>query len=298
MIQKWYRGYNGKQKPTDNFGIIWLTDDPDYAQLYADEYGDEGRVAEFDIDESKLNPADTYYDNDFDYYFPDMKKVREYQEDGFNCYTFPIQCDDIDCDGLALFDESPIVNIRILNKEDKIHENIMKLTDKDLSYIISEATKRIVMNEISWGTAHDANEKSENRVDMLDDAWMDFSDAADKLVRALEGFSDESWYKDDAQPLNSQGSILASKLAQIQNQIYQYIERKRTQKFNLNDYEGEKFRDAFGGRDFDQVANDIEAKSVEHDENWYDENGRYIPWREYRKQHLTKDEQDFNDRNP
>ncbi len=295
MIQKWYRGHSRKRDALDNFGVIWLTDDPEYAQVYAETEDDTISVVY--VDEDKVKPADWWYDPDFEPYFPDDENIAEFKNEGCNGYYFMATYDYDDYQCLALFSKEPIVKVEEY-KENNINENIMKLTDKDLSYVISEATKRIVMNEISWGVAHDANEKSDNRVDMLDDAWMDFSDAADKLVRALEGFSDESWYKDDAQPLNSQGSILASKLAQIQNQIYQYIERKRTQKFNLNDYEEEKFRDAFGGRDFDQVANDIEAKSVEHDENGYDENGRYIPWREYRKQHLTKDEQDFNDRNP
>ena len=295
MIQKWYRGHSRKRDALDNFGVIWLTDDPEYAQVYVETEDDTISVVY--VDEDKVKPADWWYDPDFEPYFPDDENIAEFKNEGCNGYYFMATYDYDDYQCLALFSKEPIVKVEEY-KENNINENIMKLTDKDLSYIISEATKRIVMNEISWGVAHDANEKSDNRVDMLNDAWMDFSDAADKLVRALEGFSDESWYKDDAQPLNSQGSILASKLAQIQNQIYQYIERKRTQKFNLNDYEEEKFRDAFGGRDFDQVANDIEAKSVEHDENGYDENGRYIPWREYRKQHLTKDEQDFNDRNP
>ena len=82
MIHKWYRGHDGNQKATDNFGIIWITDDPEYAQLYADEYGNEGVVSVLYIDESKLNYADTYYDDDFDVWFPDMAKVKEYQKDG------------------------------------------------------------------------------------------------------------------------------------------------------------------------------------------------------------------------
>ena len=295
MIQKWYRGHSRKRDALDNFGVIWLTDDPEYAQVYAETEDDTISVVY--VDEDKVKPADWWYDPDFEPYFPDDENIAEFKKEGCNGYYFMATYDYDDYQCLALFSKEPIVKVEEY-KEKNINENIMKLTDKDLSYIISEATKRIVMNEISWGTAHDANEKSENRVEMLDYVWDNFTDACDSLVRALEGIDDRTYGKDDIQPLNSQGSILASKLAQIQNQIYQYIERKRTQKFNLNDYEEEKFRDAFGGRDFDQVANDIEAKSVEHDENGYDENGRYIPWREYRKQHLTKDEQDFNDRNP
>lgn len=295
MIQKWYRGHSKQRNALDNFGVIWLTDDPEYAQVYAETEDDTISVVY--VDENKLKPADWWDDLDFEPYFPDDENIAEFKKEGCNCYYFTASYDYDDYQCLALFSKEPIVKVEEY-KENNINENIMKLTDKDLKYIISEATKRIVMNEISWGVAHDANKKSENRIDMLDDAWNDFSDAADKLVRALEGFSDESWYNDDAQPINSQGSILASKLAQIQNQIYQYIERKRTQKSNLNDYEEEKFRDAFGGRDFDQVANDIDKKWHDHDEEGYDENGRFIPWKQWRKQHLTQDEQDFNDRNP
>ena len=93
MIRKWYRGHDGNQKATDNFGIIWITDDPEYAQLYADEYGNDGVVSVLYIDESKLNYADTYYDDDFDVWFPDMAKVKEYQKEGYNCYSFPVSID-------------------------------------------------------------------------------------------------------------------------------------------------------------------------------------------------------------
>ena len=138
MIHKWYRGHDGKQKATDNFGIIWITDDPEYAQLYADEYGNEGVVSVLYIDESKLNYADTYYDNDFDVWFPDMAKVKEYQKEGYNCYSFPISIDGLDCDCIALFDESAIVKIEQLNT---INENTMKstikLTESELNTIYS-----------------------------------------------------------------------------------------------------------------------------------------------------------------
>lgn len=295
MIQKWYRGHSKKRDALDNFGVIWLTDDPEYAQVYAETEDDTISVVY--VDEDKVKPADWWYDPDFEPYFPDDENIAEFKNEGCNGYYFMATYDYDDYQCLALFSKEPIVKVEEY-KINNINENIMKLTDKDLSYIISEATRRIVMNEISWGTAHDANEKSENRVEMLDYAWDKFTDACDGLVRALEGIDDRTYGKDDIQPLNSQGSVLASKLASLQNKIYQYIERKRIQQHNLNDYEGEKFRDAFGGRDFDQVANDIEAKSLEHDENGYDEDGRYIPWNKWRKQNLTQDEQDFDDRNP
>lgn len=295
MIQKWYRGHSRQRNALDNFGVIWLTDDPEYAQVYAETEDDTISVVY--VDENKLKPADWWDDLDFEPYFPDDENIAEFKKEGCNCYYFMASYDYDEYQCLALFSKEPIVKVEEY-KENNINENIMKLTDKDLSYIISEATKRIVMNEISWGTAHDANEKSENRVEMLDYAWDKFTDACDGLVRALEGMDDRTYGKDDIQPLNSQGSVLASKLASLQNKIYQYIERKRTQQYNLNDYEGEKFRDAFGGRDFDQVADDIQKKWDEHFEKGYDENGRYIPWNKWRENNLSKDEQDFNDRNP
>ena len=141
MIHKWYRGHDGKQKATDNFGIIWITDDPEYAQLYADEYGNEGVVSVLYIDESKLNYADTYYDDDFDVWFPDMAKVKEYQKEGYNCYSFPVSVDGLDCDCIALFDESAIVKIEQLNT---INENTIKLTESELKGIIEESVKRIL----------------------------------------------------------------------------------------------------------------------------------------------------------
>lgn len=292
-MEKWYRGHSRQQHALDNFGIIWLTDDPYYAEVYAE---DDGVVSVVYIDDSKINAAPAWEDIDFDYYVPDDESIDEFKQEGYNCYYFTASYDGEDFQCLALFDKSPVVKIE--EYKEGIKENVMKLTKKDLNYIISEATQRIIVNEISWATAHDANEKSEDRVDLLDSAWDKFTDACDNLVRALEGMDDRTYGQDDIQPLNSQGSILASKLASLQNKIYQYIERKRTQQYNLNDFEGEKWREAFGNKDFDQVADDIEQKSVEHDEKGYDENGRFIPWRDYRKTVLSKDEQDFNDRNP
>ena len=48
MIEKWYRGHEATKNATDNFGIIWLADDPKYVQLYAHEYPD-GIVSTFYI---------------------------------------------------------------------------------------------------------------------------------------------------------------------------------------------------------------------------------------------------------
>ena len=157
MINKWYRGHDGKQKATDNFGIIWLADNPEYAQLYADEYGNEGVVSVFYIDESKLNYADTYYNDNFDLYDPDMREVKEYQKEGYNCYTFPVEMGDTEV--LALFDESAIVKIEQLNT---INENtiksVIKLTESELKGMIEESVKR-VLSELDCKTYMNTSRK-------------------------------------------------------------------------------------------------------------------------------------------
>lgn len=159
MIRKWYRGHDGKQKATDNFGIIWITDDPEYAQLYADEYGNDGVVSVLYIDESKLNYADTYYDDDFDVWFPDMAKVKEYQKEGYNCYSFPVSIDGLDCDCIALFDESAIVKIEQYNSP-------IKLTESYLKQIIEESLKKFLF-ELDAKTYANAERKRRRQADEL-----------------------------------------------------------------------------------------------------------------------------------
>lgn len=157
MVNKWYRGHDGKQKATDNFGIIWLADNPEYAQLYADEYGNEGVVSVFYIDESKLNCADTYYNDNFDVYDPDMREVKEYQKEGYNCYTFPVDMGDTDV--LALFDESAIVKIEQYNSP-------IKLTESYLKQIIEESLKKFLF-ELDTKTYANAERKRRKQAEEL-----------------------------------------------------------------------------------------------------------------------------------
>jgi hypothetical protein len=289
MIQKWYRGHSGQRSALDNFGVIWLTDDPEYAQVYAETEDDIISVVY--VEENKLKPADWWDDLDFEPYFPDDENIAEFKKEGCNGYYFMASYgyDEYQC--LALFSKEPIVKVEEY-KENNINE-IMKLTNKDLSYIISEATKRIVMNEISWGVAHDANEKSENRVDMLSDAMYDFEEACDKMQQALKGEAYEYWYKDDEQPENTQGPILAQKIENLFSEVQSYVQRKKKQLVSLKGHEKDKFNSAFGGRSHDEVADDIDKVWDSHFEE-----DDYTPWNEYKKSHLTPDEQDFNDRNP
>lgn len=133
MIEKWYRGHEGSKKATDNFGIIWLADDPEYAQLYANEYPD-GVVSTFFIEMNKVIELDWYYDENFDPYDPDMSLLKKYMEEqGGNAYTFGLN------DGttvLALLSKDPIVNISLYNSN-----NNKVLTENQLVKIITNVIK-------------------------------------------------------------------------------------------------------------------------------------------------------------
>ena len=72
-------------------------------------------------------------------------------------------------DASMLFDES---------------KKCLKLSESQFKKLIGESVKSI-LSEISWATAKDASEKSENRVDMLSDAWFNFESVADYLIQSL-----------------------------------------------------------------------------------------------------------------
>lgn len=152
MIEKWYRGHEGSKNATDNFGIIWLADDPEYAQLYADEYPN-GIVSTFYIDTDKVNELDWYGDDNFDPYDPDMSLIKEYMEEqGGNAYTFGLN------DGttvLALLSEEPIVNVEQYINENKKHKFMSKLmiSENKLKEIISESVVNI-LNEDAFAKEH------------------------------------------------------------------------------------------------------------------------------------------------
>ena len=142
MIEKWYRGHEGSKNATDNFGIIWLADDPEYAQLYADEYPN-GVVSTVFVNMDKINYLDWYYDEDFDPYDPDMSLLKNYmKERGCNAYTFPLN------DGttvLALLSTEPIVKVEktiIENKNYRIMK--IRLTESKLKQIVAESVKKVL----------------------------------------------------------------------------------------------------------------------------------------------------------
>lgn len=133
MVEKWYRGHEGSKRATDNFGIIWLADDPEYAQLYANEYAD-GIVSTIFVDMDKVDEFDWYYDENFDPYDPDMSLVKEYMEEtGGNAYTFALNGGTT---VLALLSEEPIVKV-----ENAIIENI---GINEIKYMVKETIQRLL----------------------------------------------------------------------------------------------------------------------------------------------------------
>lgn len=142
MIEKWYRGHEGSKNATDNFGIIWLADDPEYAQLYADEYPN-GVVSTVFVNMDKINYLDWYYDEDFDPYGPDMFLLKNYmKKQGCNAYTFPLN------DGitvLALLTTEPIVKVERTIIENKKYRNMkIRLTESKLKQIVAESVKKVL----------------------------------------------------------------------------------------------------------------------------------------------------------
>jgi hypothetical protein len=147
MIEKWYRGHDGSKNATDNFGIIWLADDPKYAQIYADEYPN-GVVSTVFVNMDKINYLDWYYDEDFDPYDPDMSLLKNYmKEQGCNAYTFPLN------DGitvLALLTTEPIVKVEKTIIENKKYRNMkIRLTESKLKQIVAESVKKVLKE--TWG---------------------------------------------------------------------------------------------------------------------------------------------------
>lgn len=130
-IKKWYRGHSSKSNALDNFGIIWLTDEVEYAQVYAE---DDGVVSAVYVDEEKLKPADWWNNLDFEPYFPDDEEINEFKSEGCNCYYFTASYgyDDYQC--LALFDKTPVVKTEIEQ---------LRLDDNEQDYIVSEVIKRL-----------------------------------------------------------------------------------------------------------------------------------------------------------
>lgn len=167
----------------------------------------------------------------------------------------------------------------------------LKLSEYQFKKLIGESVKNI-LSEISWSTAREASAKSENRVDLLDYAWYDFETAAETLIKSLNGIDERGYYTDysDPQPGNMQGPKLAKELENLTDKLRDYYERKKYQSQNLQKHADTKFSNTFNGRNFNQVADDIEDVR----EKYWDSDER--SWDSYREKHLTPDEIDFDNR--
>lgn len=109
--------YRGTSCPYDitDFGIgkehycTWLTDDPYYAAMYAEDRED-GRLYEVKVDMSRFNEYDWYNEED-EYFDPIDGFEEDYQaelmEQGYAGYQFPWEDSDLYC----LFDPSIIVDV-------------------------------------------------------------------------------------------------------------------------------------------------------------------------------------------
>ena len=125
MLDTWYRGFNNKYP---NLGVppkqgIWITDEADYAEEYALEFGEDGRVAEVVIDWSKINYAteEELEDNELDPYYSGEEVVEIVRNMGFNAWL----CNYSHSQGLCLIDTTPIVSVKILPwRYNSIDENV------------------------------------------------------------------------------------------------------------------------------------------------------------------------------
>ena len=116
-IQTWYRGYNADYP---NLGVpqgggLWLTDEYDYAQEYANQF-DNGKVAAVTIDFTKINWATEteIYEADLDPYDSGEEMAEAVRQLGFNAWI----CDyyDSNARGLCLLDMSAVVSTEDCNE--------------------------------------------------------------------------------------------------------------------------------------------------------------------------------------
>lgn len=170
-------------------------------------------------------------------------------------------------------------------------KEVIKVNESQFKTLIENSIRK-VLNEISWDTAMDATKKSDNRVEMLVDAWSDFKETADYLIQALHGLDTKGYNDDDVQHPDTQGPKLSKEIENLLNKINPYITRKQAQLSNLDAHAKQKFSDAFGGRNFDQVSNDIDKK---RDDYYFGpDKDEDMDWNTYKQKHLTPDEIKFD----
>lgn len=140
-IETWYRGICGTFDELKTKRQIWLADEAEYAALYAYECED-GHLYEFDIDTTRLNLYDWYYEAD-SYFDPidgfSEEERMELMEEGYNGYSFAVD----DATVLALFDKSLITNIREIPLNNYINEgnNIEVGSNSEIEGILANATE-------------------------------------------------------------------------------------------------------------------------------------------------------------
>ena len=118
-----------------------------------------------------------------------MAKVKEYQKEGYNCYSFPVSIDGLDCDCIALFDESAIVKIEQLNTiNENTMKNTIKLTESELKGMIEESVKR-VLSELDWKTYMNAARKRSKQGRSMK--------SHDLATYAKEKFNQQHGYEDE-----------------------------------------------------------------------------------------------------
>lgn len=139
-IETWYRGICGTFDELKTKRQIWLADEAEYAVLYAYEC-ENGHLYEFDIDATRLNLYDWYYEAD-SYFDPidgfSEEEQMELMEEGYNGYSFALD----DATVLVLFDKSLITNIREIPLNNYINENnnIEIGSNSEIEGILANAT--------------------------------------------------------------------------------------------------------------------------------------------------------------
>lgn len=148
FFETWYRGYDSKYP---NLGVpknqgMWITDEIEYAKLYADGFGKDGKIAKVVIDIRKVKHISEgdMFDMDIDPYYSDETTCEIVKKQGYNswlCYYW-----DYDAQGLCLIDSTPIVSIEdvdIENLEENVEDDTYELgAEKGMSpyyHVIKES---------------------------------------------------------------------------------------------------------------------------------------------------------------
>lgn len=151
-FETWYRGYDSKYP---NLGVpknqgMWITDEIEYAKLYADGFGKDGKIAKVVIDIRKVKHISEgdMFDMDIDPYYSDETTCEIVKKQGYNswlCYYW-----DYDAQGLCLIDSTPIVSIEdvdIENLEENVEDDTYELgAEKGMSpyyHVIKESPDRV-----------------------------------------------------------------------------------------------------------------------------------------------------------